>query len=328
MGEGQRAGRTPRYGIAPSCCVPTRQISEESSGRLPKGVRTGKASVEGMIALPGGRFLMGTDDGQGFRQDGEGPVRKITLDPFCISAYATTNAEFSTFVNETGYVTEAERFGWSFVFYRFLSPKAKKKVRGVVESAPWWRAVGGASWKRPEGPSSGIKTRMNHPVVHVSYNDALAFCDWAGKRLPTEAEWEYAARGGFEQKRYPWGDTLTPNQEQWCNIWQGEFPTRNSVKDGYAGTAPVDSFSPNGFGLYNVSGNVWEWCLDWFSATFHLTGPRENPTGPPGGKSRVIRGGSYLCHKSYCNRYRVAARSSNTPDSSTGNSGFRCAADA
>jgi len=327
VGEGERAGRTPRDGIAPSCCVPTRRISEESSGRLHKGVRTGKASLEGMIALPGGRFLMGTDDGQGFRQDGESPVRKITLAPFYISPYATTNAEFWTFVNETGYETEAEKFGWSFVFYMFLSPKAKKKVRGVVESAPWWRAVRGASWRRPEGPGSAIKTRMKHPVVHVSYNDALAFCDWAGKRLPTEAEWEYAARGGFEQKRYPWGDTLTPNQEHRCNIWQGEFPTRNTVNDGYAGTAPVDSFPPNGFGLYNVSGNVWEWCLDWFSATFHVGGPRENPTGPPAGNSRVIRGGSYLCHKSYCNRYRVAARSSNTPDSSTGNSGFRCAAD-
>src|SRR5215212_5051339 len=174
VGEGERAGRTPRDGIAPSCCAPTRQISEEASGRLHKGVRTGKASLEGMIALPGGRFLMGTDDGQGFPQDGEGPVRKITLDPFYIASYATTNAEFSTFVGETGYKTEAERFGWSFVFYRFLSPKAKKKVRGGGEKAPLVRAVGGASWRRSEGPGSGIKTRMNPPVVHVSYNQPPA----------------------------------------------------------------------------------------------------------------------------------------------------------
>ena len=286
------------------------------------------ASVEGMIRLPGGAFLMGTDDGEGFREDGEGPVRKVTLDPFLISPYATTNAEFSAFVEETGYKTEAERFGWSFVFYRFLTAKAKKKVMGAVDSAPWWKAVRGASWKHPEGPGSGVKTRMKHPVVHVSHTDAKAYCAWAGKRLPTEAEWEYAARGGLEQKRYPWGDTLTPAGEHLCNIWQGEFPTKNTRKDGYAGTAPVGSFPPNGFGLYDVSGNVWEWCQDWFSATFHVGTTRENPAGPPSGSSRVIRGGSYLCHKSYCNRYRVAARSSNTPDSSTGNSGFRCAADA
>jgi sulfatase modifying factor 1 len=321
----KRAGRTP---TPPSCCAPVRSTSEGSSGEPGTGVRTENPTLEGMIQLPGGTFLMGTDDGQGFPQDGEGPVRKVALDPFYISPYATTNAEFSRFVEETGYETEAERFGWSFVFYRFLSAKGKKKVRGVVDSAPWWRAVGGACWRRPEGPGSGIKTRMNHPVVHVSYTDALAYCDWAGKRLPTEAEWEYAARGGLEQSRYPWGNTLTPKGEHRCNIWQGEFPTKNTVKDGYAGTAPVDSFPPNGFGLFNVSGNVWEWCRDWFSPTFHVGRPRENPTGPPRGTSRVIRGGSYLCHKSYCNRYRVAARSSNTPDSSTGNAGFRCAADA
>jgi sulfatase modifying factor 1 len=282
--------------------------------------------VEGMIRLPGGTFLMGTDDGQGFREDGEGPVREVTLDPFLISPHATTNAEFSRFVEETGYKTEAERFGWSFVFHLFITGKAKKKIRGAVDAAPWWKAVAGAHWRRPEGPGSGIKTRMKHPVVHVSHNDALAYCDWARKRLPTEAEWEFAARGGLEQKRYPWGDTLTPDGEHLCNIWQGEFPSKNTRKDGYAGTAPVDAFPPNGFGLYNVSGNVWEWCLDWFSATYHVGNVRTNPTGPPSGGSRVIRGGSYLCHKSYCNRYRVAARSSNTPDSSTGNSGFRCAA--
>jgi formylglycine-generating enzyme len=325
-GTEERADETPAAEPAPSCCAPARPATEESSGEPRGGVRTQKASPEGMILLPGGTFLMGTDDGQGFPRDGEGPVRRITLDPFYISPHATTNAEFSAFVEDTGYETEAERFGWSFVFYRFLTARAKKKVKGTVDGAPWWRAVGGANWRRPEGPGSGIKTRTRHPVIHVSHNDALAYCDWAGKRLPTEAEWEYAARGGLEQRRYPWGDTLTPEGEHLCNIWQGEFPTRNTKGDGYAGTAPVGSFPPNGFGLYDVSGNVWEWCQDWFSATFHVGGIRKNPTGPPTGNSRVIRGGSYLCHKSYCNRYRVAARSSNTPDSSTGNSGFRCAA--
>jgi sulfatase modifying factor 1 len=319
--------RDTREGATPSCCAPVRPASEGPSETPQREVGAEDASVEGMIRLPGGTFLMGTDDGQGFREDGEGPIRKVTLGPFFVSPYATTNAEFSAFVEETGYRTEAERFGWSFVFYRFLTAKAKKKVIGAVDSAPWWRAVRGAYWKRPEGPGSGIKTRIEHPVVHVSHNDALAYCGWAGKRLPTEAEWEFAARGGLEQERYPWGDTLTPQGEHLCNIWQGEFPTKNTRKDGYAGTAPVGSFPPNGFGLYDVSGNVWEWCRDWFSPTYHVSNTRENPTGPPSGSSRVIRGGSYLCHKSYCNRYRVAARSSNTPDSSTGNSGFRCAAD-
>jgi formylglycine-generating enzyme len=316
-----------KEGATPSCCMPVRPVSEGLSETPQAGVKAGASSAEGMIRLPGGAFLMGTDDGQGFREDGEGPVREVTLDPFHISPYATTNAEFSRFVEETGYKTEAERFGWSFVFHLFITGKAKKKIRGAVDAAPWWKAVAGAYWRRPEGPGSGIKTRMKHPVVHVSHNDALAYCDWAGKRLPTEAEWEFAARGGLEQRRYPWGDTLTPEGEHLCNIWQGEFPTRNTRKDGYAGTAPVDAFPPNGLRLYNVSGNVWEWCLDWFSATYHVGNVRKNPTGPPAGASRVIRGGSYLCHKSYCNRYRVAARSSNTPDSSTGNSGFRCAAD-
>ena len=168
---------------------------------------------------------------------------------------------------------------------------------------------------------------MDHPVVHVSWNAAMEYCDWSGKRLPTEAEWEYAARGGLEQNIYPWGDSLIKDEQHMCNIWQGEFPYRNSLEDGYLGTSPVNSFQPNGFGLYNVAGNVWEWTSDWFSSTYHIEGPRVNPKGPNKGHSKVTRGGSYLCHKSYCNRYRVAARTSNTPDSSTGNTGFRCVGD-
>lgn len=272
---------------------------------------------------------MGTNDGKGFPQDGEGPVRRVGLSPFSIAPCATTNAEFSRFVDETGYTTEAEEFGWSYVFYGLLPTGAR--IKGTIGAAPWWKGVEGAFWREPEGPGSGIEDRMEHPVVHVSHNDALAYCAWAGVRLPTEAEWEFAARGGLKGKRFPWGNTLTPNGEHRCNIWQGDFPTRNTAEDGFVGTAPVGSYPPNGFGLYDVSGNAWEWCSDWFSATFHRDGGkavRENPAGPPSGTARLIRGGSYLCHKSYCNRYRVAARSSNTPDSSTGNTGFRCAADA
>ncbi len=289
-----------------------------------------KASREGMVLIPGGEFLMGTDDKEGFPSDGEGPVRRVRLRPFYIDATAVTNEQFAEFVKATGYKTEAERIGWSYVFGLFLTPRARERVIGSPREAPWWMAVKGAYWAKPEGPDSSIRHRRDHPVVHVSWNDALAYCAWAGKRLPTEAEWEFAARGGLEQKRYPWGDELLPNGEHRCNIWQGIFPYLNTGDDGYIGTAPANAFPPNGFGLYNVSGNVWEWCADWFSPTYHaqfIDRVQENPTGPPEGFTKVLRGGSYLCHKSYCNRYRVAARSQNTPDSSTGNMGFRCVAD-
>jgi formylglycine-generating enzyme required for sulfatase activity len=278
-----------------------------------------------MAELDGGWFLMGTDDAVGFPDDGEGPVREVYVSPFAMDRYAVTNREFSRFVEATGYVTDAERFGWSFVFRNFI-PKVlfKKQQVRTVPGLEWWYAVTDANWYRPEGRGSNIRKRMDHPVVHVSWNDARAYCRWAGVRLPTEAEWEYAARGGLEQKRYVWGDELHPGGKHMCNIWQGDFPERNTAEDGYAGTAPVDAFKPNGYGLYNMAGNVWEWCADFWSATFHVNGPREDPAGPPRGSSRVMRGGSYLCHHSYCNRYRVAARTSNTPDSSTGNMGFRC----
>lgn len=282
------------------------------------------ASLDGMVRLDGGEFLMGTDDEEGFPDDGEGPVRKVNIDPFYIDIHPVTNEEFARFVAETGYVTEAERFGWSFVFHLLVPPRIAHTVSKVAQQTPWWWPIEGACWRHPEGPYTGIRNRKDHPVVHVSWNDAMAYCAWAGKRLPTEAEWEYAARGGLVQAKYAWGDELTPGGKHMCNIWQGRFPDVNTCEDGYLGTCPVDAFPPNGYGLYSVAGNVWEWCADWFSPTYHLDGPRYNPKGPPTGTTKVMRGGSYLCHKSYCNRYRVAARTSNTPDSSTGNMGFRC----
>nr|WP_261306331.1 formylglycine-generating enzyme family protein [Paenibacillus andongensis] len=281
-----------------------------------------------MILLPGGKFLMGTDDLEGFPADGEGPVREIMVKPFYIDPCTVTNIEFKRFIDDTGYKTEAETFGWSFVFHLFVSEATAMKVKNSAQQTPWWWAVEGADWRHPDGPDSGIEDRLDHPVIHLSWNDAMAYCGWAGKRLPTEAEWEFAARGGLVQKRYPWGDELKQGGRHNCNIWQGKFPVKNNASDGYEGTAPVRSFDPNGYGLYNVSGNVWEWCSDWFSSTYHIQGTSDNPVGPSSGDSKVLRGGSYLCHKSYCNRYRVAARSKNTPDSSTGNIGFRCAADA
>jgi sulfatase modifying factor 1 len=312
------------------CCAASRAGSPQDGDlaagpSAAEGAASGAGATSEMVRLEGGEFLMGTDDPVGFPADGEGPVRAVTLSPFRIDSVAVSNARFARFVNATGYVTDAERYGWSFVFGGLL-PDDFEPTRGAAQ-APWWRQVFGAYWRRPEGPHSSIDDRMDHPVVQVSWRDAASYCAWAGVRLPTEAEWEYAARGGLEQKRYAWGDELTPDGEWLCNIWQGTFPLHNSLDDGYLGTAPVDAFAPNGFGLYNVSGNVWELCSDWFHSSFHFNGPREDPTGPPTGQAKVMRGGSHLCHDSYCNRYRVAARSSNTPDSSTGNMGFRCAMD-
>lgn len=268
---------------------------------------------------------MGSDYARGFPADGEGPVREVTLDPFYIDRTPVTNLAFAEFVRKTGYRTEAEVFGWSFVFQGHIAREDYARlVEDTVLAAPWWCKVWAADWRHPEGPDSNIDARGDYPVVHVSWNDAAAFARWAGKRLPTEAEWEYAARGGLEQKLYPWGDELTPDGKHMCNIWQGEFPTRDTAEDGYSAPAPANAFPPNGYGLYTITGNAWEWCADWFDAAFHRTASRVNPKGPATGAAKVMKGGSYLCHASYCNRYRVAARTANTPDSSTTNIGFRC----
>lgn len=312
------------------CCAASREdVSDSKSNLVEQQLMTsGNFDLpEKMVCISGGRFFMGTNSKEGFPADGEGPVHKINVAPFYIDAYTVTNSEFAAFVKQTGYITEAEQFGWSFVFYQFLSGETAGNVKNKVKHTPWWWVVEGAYWKHPEGPDSSLETRMDHPVVHISWNDAHAYCKWAGMRLPTEAEWEFAARGGLNQKEYPWGDELVPNGEHQCNIWQGNFPNENSEADGYAGTASATSFPANGYGLYNTSGNVWEWCSDWFATSIHRRGGSDNPKGPDSGEGRVIRGGSYLCHHSYCNRYRVAARSLNTPDSSSGNMGFRCVRD-
>ncbi|MCE9614711.1 MAG: formylglycine-generating enzyme family protein [Lentisphaerae bacterium] len=284
-----------------------------------------------MARIPGGSFLMGTADLSGFPDDGEGPVREVRLNTFLMDRHAVTNARFRDFVRDTHYRTEAEMFGWSYVFRLLVPPYLRRELQGRGETVlglEWWYRVHGANWRHPYGPQSNIRNSPDLPVVHISHRDARAYCDWTGARLPTEAEWECAARGGLVQKTYAWGDELTPGGRHCCNIWQGTFPDINTAEDGYVGPAPVFTFEPNGYGLYNMAGNVWEWCHDWWSATHHQTGPRDNPTGPAESTGRrVMKGGSYLCHHSYCNRYRVAARTSNTPDSSTGNLGFRCVRD-
>lgn len=284
--------------------------------------RTGPRT-ETMVVLPGGTYLMGSQAPEARAEDGEGPVREVTVSPFLLDRYAVTTAQFQEFVAATSYRTDAERIGWSFVFASFL-PSDLRRGAPRPPAAPWWCAVRGATWDRPEGPGSDLTDRADHPVVHVSWNDAAAYAAWAGKRLPTEAEWEYAARGGADQQRFPWGDELQPGGRHRCNIWQGTFPTRNTVDDGYRGTAPVDAFDANAFGLHNMVGNVWEWCADRWT-TDHPTRVLHDPLGPLSGETRVTRGGSYLCHESYCDRYRVSARTHNEESASLGHQGFRCA---
>lgn len=310
MTQPTSAAPAPIAVAAPCCGAPRstgRDAPPETTDAAPSPAPATTAAV--LVDLPGGTFRMGSDEVR-YPSDGEGPSRPVHVGGFRIAAHTVSNADFDRFVTATGHTTTAERENWSFVFGGLLA--ADFPPTRAVAAAPWWRQVFGATWAHPEGPGSDVADRGDHPVVHVSWLDARAYCRWAGGRLPAETEWEYASRGGLEGRRYPWGDELTPGGEHRMNVFQGEFPARDTGDDGFAGTAPVDAFPPNGYGLYDTTGNVWEWCADRFA---------------PGSVERVMRGGSYLCHDSYCWRYRCAARSANTVDSSAGNIGFRIADD-
>lgn len=321
-----------------TCCGPERSTDDRVANEpvdAPDVPRDAGASRHGdhhedaggdpdLVDVPAGVFTMGNDDATNDPADGEGPRHDVELGAYRIGATTVTNDDFRAFVDATGHRTDAEKYGNSFVFGGLL-PDDFPPTRGVA-AAPWWREVEGATWNRPEGPQSNVDGRGDHPVVHVSWNDAVAYCAWAGVRLPTEAEWERAARGGRADAPFPWGDDLEPDGEHRMNVFQGRFPGENTEADGWAGTSPVRSYAPNGFGLFQTTGNVWEWCSDWFDPRYYARSDRHDPRGPDRGTAKVMRGGSYLCHHSYCRRYRVDARSANQPDASTGNIGFRVAA--
>lgn len=305
------------------CCVPStggRDVPRAHPIRL-SALRPGEADER---ALPGGVFAMGDAFGEGYQSDGEVPVHDVQVSPLRMDAVPVTVDRFSKFVEATGYVTVAERLGSSAVFHSFVEEREVVIARSAA--APWWLEVAGAYWRRPLGMVSSAEEMGEHPVTHIAFADAVSYCLWAGRRLPTEAEWEYAARGGLASARFAWGDELRPDSEHRCNIWQGTFPVLDEAEDGFAGTSPVRSFAANGYGLHDMAGNVWEWCQDWFAADYYGRSERHDPGGPAIGEFRVMRGGSYLCHDSYCNRYRVSARSGSAPDSTAGNLGFRTVA--
>ncbi|MCU0817305.1 MAG: formylglycine-generating enzyme family protein [Cypionkella sp.] len=296
--------------------------ARDATGTASSGLRAGIAAL--LRPIPAGFCDIGAAR-SAYAADLDSPRRRVRLGAFQIGATAVTNRLFAQFIAESGYVTTAERTGWSFVFHLFL-PDAKAHPRHPP-ALPWWRLVDGADWAHPEGPGSHLTGRMDHPVVHVSWHDAAAFARFTGTRLPSEAEWEYAARGGLKHRKFPWGDQMIPDGQHRHNTWQGAFPMENTAEDGHAGTAPAQSYAANAYGLYNMTGNVWEWVADWFGPLpAPQMPPLANPKGPDSGPGRVMRGGSHLCHASYCARYFVHSRSHNTPDSTTGHIGFRIAA--
>lgn len=317
------------------------------AGSLP--LKQGKVDHEGMIYIAGGTFLMGATDQEG-RPD-EYPQHEVQLSPFWMDATEVTNARFARFVQETGYITTAERVPDWEELKKQLPPGTPRppdsvlvaaslvfsppvKVQGLDDPSQWWVWKKNANWRQPEGAGSSIKGKENYPVVHVSWDDAQAYCHWAGKRLPTEAEWEYAARGGLREATYPWGNERPEKGKPKANTWQGNFPVQNVSRDGFPLLAPVKQYAPNGYGLFDMAGNVWEWCSDWYHPEYAQTlkGTAVNPQGAsqsydpmePGVPKRVVRGGSYLCNASYCKGYRVTARMKTSPDTGLSHTGFRC----
>ncbi|TWS26586.1 formylglycine-generating enzyme family protein [Tsukamurella sputi] len=300
-----------------SCCTPEGPDLPPHAGAAPGGGAAPGVHPIAQAQIPAGAFAMGDARGDGYRADGELPVHRVALPAFQIDATTVTVVAFAAFADATGYVTDAERFGSSAVFHASVADPSS----GVpVPGTPWWLTVPGATFRTPGGP--GTVALDDHPVVHVSHADVLAYCAWTGRALPTEAQWEYAARGGLDGARYPWGDEH-PAPGRDCNIFVGDFPE----PDGAVGTVAARSYAPNGYGLYQAVGNVWEWCADRYSARYYRVSPEHSPTGPDRGTARVLRGGSHLCHDSYCYRYRTAARSHNTPSSSASNIGFRTVSD-
>ena len=316
-------------------------------------VYNGDSSTTGMVYIPGGRFMMGADNKQAVAD--EYPKHSVKVDPFWMDATEVTNAQFANFIKATGYVTTAEKApDWEEIKKNLPAGTAKPHDSMLVAAslvftptdgpvdlnnyATWWRWQKGASWKEPEGTGSSIQGKANLPVVHVSWDDAQAYCNWAGKRLPTESEWEFAARGGLDENIYPWGNEPVNVGNAKTNSWEGSFPYHNELKDGYFKLAPVRSFKSNGYGLYNMAGNVWEWCSDWYDAAYYKTfqtGTALNPKGPdksfdpdePYVQKRSLRGGSFLCNDSYCSGYRVSRRMKSSPDTGLEHTGFRCVKD-
>jgi formylglycine-generating enzyme len=344
-GSTAQAQGAPAATLTPKTETPPSQPVAEK----PPLVKPPGPAPEGMVWIPGSTFTMGDDDGP----PDEGPPHSVTLDGFWMDKTEVANGQFKAFTDATHYVTVAERTPKREDF-RGQVPDinaipAENLVAGSIcfnehfdrrtltkDDPLWpyqvWKYVKGANWRHPEGPKSTIEDRLQYPVVHVSWDDAVAYCKWAGKRLPTEAEWEYAARGGLKGAAYPWGNDLVQNGKWMLNIWQGEFPDKNEVKDGFETTAPVASFAPNGYGLFDMAGNVWEWCSDYYRPDSYRYSPLRNPQGPsdsydpnePNYIKRVQRGGSFMCSDNYCRGYRVAARMKGTPDSGTFHTGFRC----